>query len=80
MHQFLGVVLLRRGGLNDFLVVRHRRAAEDGDVHCVVSVFIAITSATVGSHSTQGGQTFPVSVGAGAGGGDGRSQITIDCA
>jgi hypothetical protein len=23
------VVLLRRGGLNDFLVVRHRRAAED---------------------------------------------------
>jgi hypothetical protein len=32
------VVLLRRGGLNDFLVVRHQRAAGDGDVHCF-SVF-----------------------------------------
>ena len=30
------------GGLDDFLVVRHRRAAEDCYVHCVVSVFIAV--------------------------------------
>jgi hypothetical protein len=42
MHQFLGVVLLRRGGLDDFLVARQRRAAEDCYVHCVVSVFIAV--------------------------------------
>ncbi len=33
MHQFLGVVLFRRGGLNYFLVARHRRAAEDCYMH-----------------------------------------------